>query len=223
MGEHAARPVDAGRHRAPAPGRRRAVPDCGHRHRPRGRLVRAAGAIAAATVVGVGSLSTYAFWTDAATVSSGTITSGTLNLSVDGDADATVAWPALTLTDMAPGESVAAELSVENVGTTPFTFSVTGTYGAQLQPHFQVRVVRAGTAGNVGPAYPRTGSCTGGTETFATASLPNGTEVVPTSPVIAAGGSTTVCVVASLPLAAANAARGQSGTLTLQISAVQQQ
>jgi predicted ribosomally synthesized peptide with SipW-like signal peptide len=186
--------------------------------------VRAAGAVAAATVVGVGSLGTYAFWTDAATVASGTLTSGTLDLEVDGSQGTpSYDWAALTLTDMAPGESVAAQLSVQNTGTTPFTFSATGTYGAGIQPYFHLRVVRGGTAGNSGAAYPRTGTCTGGTETFATAQLADGATVVPTSPVVAPGGSTTVCVVASLPLAAANAAQGATGTLTLQVSAVQQQ
>ena len=220
-------PPPPGRRKAPAPGRRKAAPTRGHRARhgqPRGRLVRAACALLAATVVGVGSLGTYAFWTDEATLASGTITSGTLNLRVDGNEGnpTPYSWTALSLTDMAPGESVAAQLSVQNTGTTPFTFTATGAFTAGIQPYFQLRVVRGGTAGNSGSAYPRTGSCTGGTETFATGTLANGATVVPTSPVVAAGGSTTLCVIASLPISAANAAQGASGTLTLNLSAVQQ-
>ncbi|WP_370249433.1 TasA family protein [Nocardioides sp.] len=207
-------------HRAP---RRR---DASHRapRRRRPPLLRAGGAVAAAAIVGVGSLGTYAYWTDAAAVTSGTLTSGTLDLKVEGQQGTPTAatWPALAITDLAPGESVAATLTLANAGTTPFTFSVTGTLTGTAQPYLQVRVVRAGTAANSGSTYPRTGSCSGGTETYALASLSAGATVVASSPALAAAASTTLCVIAALPSGTGNAAQGTSATLTLTAQATQQ-
>ncbi|VXB96467.1 TasA family protein [Nocardioides sp. AX2bis] len=176
----------------------------------------------------VTSIGTYAFWNDTATVAGATITSGTLDLKVN-DADNLPTWTPFSMTNMAPGESRAAVLTLRNTSPTPFTVAATGSAtGADLQPVMVVRVV-VGASATVDTSYPRTEACTGGTQVY-NAILPAGTpaQVLPAPPVVAPGvnngAPVDVCVQATLPNTPAvnqNALQGKTWVPTFVFTATQ--
>lgn len=153
----------------------------------------------------VTSLATYASWNDTASVAGTTITSGSLDLKVD-DLDTLPSWSPLSMTNLAPGESTAASLTVRNAGTTPFTLTATGSAsGADLLPVVNLTVVVGGTA-TTDDLYPRTETCNGGTQVYS-GTLAGAPTVLPASANLApttGGGTAQVCLVATLPSTAGN-------------------
>lgn len=185
--------------------------------------MRAAGALLAATVVGVGSLGTYAFWTDEATLASGTITSGTLDLSVNGATATTFTWTTLTMSDMAPGESKAAAVTLQNTGTTPFTLSATGRLSGAATLTVLTFTPTLGGSPTTDTVYPKQEACTGGTAGSPVVLTGTDQAFLPTTAVVPPGESRTLCVVALLPANADNSAQGKTTTATFTVSAVQAQ
>ncbi|WP_229051180.1 SipW-dependent-type signal peptide-containing protein [Aeromicrobium sp. Leaf350] len=148
-------------------------------------------------VAGFGATGTYAYWTDDATVGGGEFLTGTLDVKLSG-ADNNPAGFAteLTLTNMQPGQSKAAVVTVENVGTTDFVYSATGTSPGLLSDHLVYRVVPGGSVSGAGAAQ----TCTGGTETFSgLLDEVTPTPVIGTLRALAAGATESVCVEAKLP------------------------
>lgn len=181
-----------------------------HRRRRLGRgplvLLSATAALASVTTIG-----TYAAWNDAATVTGATISSGTLDLKVNGgsgDVDNIPTWTPLQLTNMAPGESIASVLTVKNSGTVPITLAMTATAAAndangnQLVDAARVRIFRGGAASLEDLVYPRVQTCSGTDQVFGGA---NGGQLgataapVVTGVALAPAGSTTFCVEVALP------------------------
>jgi predicted ribosomally synthesized peptide with SipW-like signal peptide len=72
--------------------------------------------------LGVGS--TFAFWTDDVVIQGTTLTSGTLDLNVNGGDPYSTST--LSMTVMVPGNSSAEVLNVNNVGTAPAKYTLTG-------------------------------------------------------------------------------------------------
>lgn len=178
-----------------------------------------------AALASVTSIGTYALWNDASTVAGATVTSGRLDLKANvgaGDVDNVASWTGLQLTDMAPGESKAATLTVRNSGTVPFAVAVTGSaVGAELAPVMTVRA-HSGAAGPADTTYPRTEACPG--TALAPATPLNGTQnVVPTAAAVTVqpGATSSLCLVATLPTAADNAVQGKSWTPTFTLTATQ--
>ncbi|HWJ10128.1 MAG TPA: SipW-dependent-type signal peptide-containing protein, partial [Nocardioides sp.] len=67
---------------------------------------------------------TFAFWTDDVQITGGTLTAATLDINVKGgDPQATTT---LAMSAMVPGSSSAEVLPVNNVGTAPAKYSMTG-------------------------------------------------------------------------------------------------
>ena len=64
----------------------------------------------------VGGFGTQAYWNDQATVTGATVTSGSLDLLVDGvqGNPSTYTWSSLSMTDMSPGESKAGTVTLSN-------------------------------------------------------------------------------------------------------------
>ena len=125
-------------------------------------------------VLGVGVTATLAAWTDTAAVESGSFTTGTLDLTVGETTAGQLDGPggswthsALTLSDMAPGESVARLLTVGNDGSIPLTFTgtvATSTAALSGTNGLEVTVVQRATGvANSGSAASadRAGTCTG--------------------------------------------------------------
>lgn len=169
-----------------------------------------------------GGLGTQAYWNDAATVSGATITSGSLDLLVDGvqGNPSTYAWSSLAMTNMAPGESKAGTVTLSNAGTTPFTVSATATASGNLDPHVTARVVLAGSA-TTDSTYPRQETCTGGTQTFNDTLGNTGKTVVSSTATMAAGTTLVVCVSLTLATNAPNSMQGKSYTPVFTLTATQ--
>lgn len=192
--------------------------------------------VALGMLLGVTQLGTMASWSDSATVNSGAITSGTLDLTV-GEAAAnqltgqggTWTHSSLAIAGMAPGESIAKLLTVGNGGSIPLTYNGTvATSNNALfnatTPGLQVTIYKgSSTATNANATAPnRSGTCDG------TVTSVNGTNVS-TTPIainaanitLAASASTTYCVVAKLAAGSPNAMQGQSTTLQFVFNASQ--
>ena len=170
----------------------------------------------------VGGLGTQAYWNDQATVTGQTVTSGSLDLLVDGEQGnpSTYPWASLSMTDMAPGESKAGTVTLSNGGTTPFTVSATATASGNLDPHVTARVVLAGSA-TTDSTYPRQETCTGGTQTFNDTLGNSGKTVISSTSTMAAGATLVVCVSLTLATNAPNSMQGKSYTPVFTFTATQ--
>ena len=170
----------------------------------------------------VGGLGTQAYWNDQATVTGTTVTSGSLDLLVDGQQGnpSTYTWTSLSMTDMAPGESKAGTVTLSNGGTTPFTVSATATASGNLDPHVTARVVLAGSA-TTDSTYPRQETCTGGTQTFNDTLGNSGKTVISSTSTMAAGATLAVCVSLTLATNAPNSMQGKSYTPVFTFTATQ--
>ncbi len=214
------------RHAAP---RRRSGGWFGH---GRTRALLALGVFAALAVT-----STSAYWTDTGTVTGGTITSGTLDLTagpVTGAENLGGTGPnnwnsgLLAITDLIPAESVAASFVVRNSGTAPLRFNATvhstnntltsGSVGLQIQ------VYDAGTASNTGTAAAgnRAGTCTGTLQLTTFVSTTESGNAFPADiPLTTTGATRSICLRAELNSAAPNGLQGRSTAVVLNLSAVQ--
>lgn len=159
----------------------------------------------------LGGLGTQAYWNDTATVAGDTVTSGSLDLLVDNQQGnpSTYIWTSLRMTDMAPGESKAATVTLSNAGTTPFTVSATATASGNLDPHVNAMVMTAGAATS-DLTYPRTETCQNGTQTFDQTLGNSGKTVIATTSTINPGGTLVVCVRLTLANNAPNSMQGKS-------------
>lgn len=170
----------------------------------------------------VGGLGTQAYWSDVETVSGATVTSGSLDLQVAGQDSYT--WTALSIANMAPGESLAEALTLTNAGTTPFTVSITGAASASLDALRQAMLVTVTRGGGVvagSAVYPRGEGCSG-TTTYGPAPVAiAGTPVLGPSDPVAPGGSLTICVRLLLDAAADNTTQGDDYTPSFTITASQ--
>jgi predicted ribosomally synthesized peptide with SipW-like signal peptide len=113
-------------------------------------------------LLGIGAVGTLAAWSDKATATSGTFATGTITLQLDNSK--TLGMPTLAATNLLPGESVAAMVTVQNKGTLPLTYMMAATTPAgspQVTAHLIVSAYSGGTAANATAAGLRTGSCTG--------------------------------------------------------------
>lgn len=199
-------------HRAATPRRRRTG---------RTRAILSLGAVAV-LATGMSVKGTFAFWTDAASANAGGFTSGTLDITVNGQLagqpnnGGTTTIASLTLGNMTPGESVAAAFPVKNEGTIPLVYTLTGTGsgGLAVANGLQYSVTFGATPSNTGTAAGgnRAGSC------GATASTDANTQLLTATPTtfatnrpLAVGATDTVCVVARLNTNAPNNLQGLSG------------
>ncbi|RZI84962.1 MAG: hypothetical protein EOO67_16280 [Microbacterium sp.] len=146
--------------------------------RTRSRTVRAL--LAVGVVLGFGATATTAYFTDDATLGTGPVSSGRLDLQVGPASDTllldgpggTWSFTVVQLADVFPGESVAMDLFIKNGGTTPLTFtgdawSTTNDLHTADGNGLLVSTTRGATAGNSTSATGyRTGTCTGGTENW---------------------------------------------------------
>lgn len=173
-----------------------------------------------AIVASLSSLGTYALWNDTATVTGGPITSGSLDVTVNGS-QSLQPWTAFTLDDTAPGESKAGVLTLRNAGTTPFTLTGTGVAGGTIDlTQYTVRVVVGGTA-NTDTSYPRTEVCSGGTQLFSNTLGTGPATVLPTTASITPNATLNLCVEAKLKTTAPNSAQGKTYAPTIDFLATQ--
>ena len=166
-----------------------------------------AGGIGLGLVAGGGAA--WAYWSDSASDAGRPLTSGRLDLTVDGQLagpggqGGTVAMPTLTLPTAWPGSSDAAQATVANAGDVPFTLTVTATPTGDLAADLTTTVRYGGT--DVGTA------CAGGTTTPPVL-YPSG-RGTPTS--------VTVCVSVTLTTTAPSSDQGLPGGVSVAYQGVQ--
>lgn len=192
-------------------------------------------------VLGFAAVGTTAYWADTATFTTGKIEAGSLDLQLGGRNPETgvVEWSAvgldedwsysvLQLDNVSPGESVAMELHIRNVGSTPLTFTGVGTSTTNdLNPYLTATTRVGATASNTGTreAVDRKGACTDGTATWWT-NYPLSTTSQPVTPnnapvSLAANAQMQVCMLAGLSADAPNAYQGRSTTIQVVLNAKQ--
>lgn len=209
-------------HRAPRESTRRTVP------------VRAL--LSLGIVLGLGTTGTLAYFSDEATVTAGSFTSGKLDLTLDqaSGGSATIgqngsyAKTALAIAGMIPGESVAADISVKNNAGVPFTYKASGKLDAgstfpTTAPVKLTFAVYPGTASNTGTqaAGNRVGTCTG-TALFAAAALTTtAQDVIASARTLASDASESICVKVALATDADNTYQDRTATATFVFRAAQ--
>ena len=191
----------------------------------RARALVSLGAVAA-LATGLSVQGTFAFWTDSATLSTGSFTAGSLDLTVNGQLTGLGGTTTVTGTGlgaMVPGESQSASFPVANAGSVPLTWVASGTAAGTGAGVWSFQLF-LGNAANTGTAAAgnRTGTCSG-TALAASSQVLGATSAAmsATARTLAAGASETVCLVATLPGAADNTAQTKSVTPSIVFDAKQ--
>ncbi|ABL83733.1 MULTISPECIES: hypothetical protein [unclassified Nocardioides] len=176
----------------------------------RDRVLAAAAALTAVLVL-AGSGVTSAGWTDATSIPGTSMSSGRLDLRVDGQ-DAVASYAPLDLPRLVPGQTAATVLTVGNQGNVAlgWTATTSGTNaGNGLLAALRLLVTDATSTD---------GTSCGGTALPGSAATAGGT-LVGTARTLAAGASEQVCVQVGLPAGAASALAGSASDLTIQVQA----
>lgn len=201
----------------------------------RTRAVLSLGAVAV-LATGMSVQGTFAFYSDTATATTGSFTSGTFDVTLDGalvgnGGERTISGSLLD--KMVPGESRAFAFTVANNGNVPLTYSLGGTGAGELNSAMQFSVYAGTTAaaGNGTTNGLRTGTCGGAlvgaadrTLSATTTATPFVTVAAP-RPLTAAGtgptAAETVCVIAKLNPAADTTVQGRTMTASFVLDAKQ--
>lgn len=119
------------------------------------RTGRVRAVLALGTVLGLGAMGTMAAWTDQSTATSGTFSTGTIDLKLGSptpvDTDPAEFTTTFKMSNMAPGDSKNATLMVTNVGSLRFGYSMQttatndGAAADQLGAAMQLRVYASQT------------------------------------------------------------------------------
>lgn len=170
-------------------------------------------------VLGLGTVGTLAYWTDSATLTSGTFQAGSLEIQVDGVENDPVGFSeAFKAANLAPGQSVAASSEIQNVGTLTANYHASATATGGLAPLLTYSVRAGGTVNTSGTA------CSGGQEVF-TGGIGTGTTVIANTAatlrtLLPQTGAESFCVTATLP-SGTTTGQGQSATVKFTITAKQ--
>lgn len=180
----------------------------------------------------LGATGTVAYWTDTGTITSGTVATGTLDLTagpstgsegLGGTGPNNYAHTALALSNMAPGESLAKNLVLRNSGSAALKFNLrirttsndlSGTNGLQVQ------VYDGATAGTVTGSVAegnRNQPCNGGTlvQTISASVTASGNVFVTDPRLPTTGATRNLCLRVSLPTGAPNSFQGKSTKVVL--------
>ncbi|MDT9592520.1 SipW-dependent-type signal peptide-containing protein [Nocardioides zeae] len=205
------------------------------RRAPSGWRVRALAALV--LLLALGSAGTLASWNDTATVQTGAIRSGSMDLQVAAVAspNGATTWSAvgtgagldatsITASGLAPGETVAFPLSFRNVGDPPLDYAATVRTGASwtyVGATISVRVGTGAATNSAAGTYPRTGTCSGPLQGTATTVTTTDTVVLAPRRLAGGGAVETLCVVVGMLGDATNANQGKTGTIRLDVTGTQ--
>ena len=168
--------------------------------------------LAVGTVVGLGAIGTSAAWTDQSTATSGQFATGSIDLKVGSPAvnnDPPAFTTGFALSNMKPSDTTQSTLQVNNTGTVPFIYTITGT-----ATNSGAGADQLGSAMSV-QIYPNS-TCTGGTVLNSPAKF---TFSATTARALAAGADETLCFKATLPATADTALQAQSSVATFTLTA----
>ncbi len=182
--------------------------------------------LAVGLVVGLGSLSTMASWSDDATLDPGPIQAGSLDLLINGNLagqGGSTTSPSMSLTSMVPGESVAVTVPVQKAsGSVGFTYTASATATGTLAPYLQWTVTAGSAATPATNANGiRTNTCSGTALSSNVTLSGTATNVIATARSLATVSSENICIRAELPSGTANAAQGLSATASFVFNATQ--
>jgi predicted ribosomally synthesized peptide with SipW-like signal peptide len=183
-------------------------------------------------VLGFGAVGTVAYWSDSATISGTTFSSGTLDLMVGGTTADQLAGPGgtwnhteLSISDMLPGEGVAKLVTIKNAGTTPLVYNgVISTDNTSLGSNLLATISKDGTASNTGTQAggDRTGTCTGGTSWATDLSLTTTPQTIaPAAITLQPNDTTSICFAIGLSASTGDAFQNKSTTVTMLFTAAQ--
>lgn len=171
-------------------------------------------------VFGFGSAGTFAYWTDQAVVSGITIKAGTLDLKVSKNSPENYLnnitdYTDLNITNMVPGNSVAAIVKVKNVGDVGFTYTAsTSVSNSTLANALDVKVT-AGSVSGSSPSATCSGSALSGTASKLDQAL------ITTSRTLAANAVDALCIQVTMPTTASTTLQGASTTVSYTFTATQ--
>lgn len=182
-------------------------------------------------------VSTMAYWTDTAVITSGPIESGTLDLTVGTTAADSVNLPGqggtyeysqLTIANLVPGESIARPFAVHNAGDVPFSYNgaistindnlVAAGSGLRVQIYVDGAPTNAGAeaTGN------RSGTCTGTVVSDqAVSTTTTAVTIHPTNQVLAVGATRVYCARILLHASSPTTMQGRSTALVIGLNATQ--
>lgn len=168
--------------------------------------------------LGIGSVGTFASWTDDATITGTSFTAGTLDLQVN-NADS-YATTTLGMTAMVPGNTSAEILTVKNNGTVPAKYTLTGGLAGANAADYNT----AGANGlllTIRLGGTKSGAtCTGGTALITDQPLTSTTTTTilakrPTGTLTPSGGNEILCFQVKLSDTAPSSLQGKAATATL--------
>ena len=166
-------------------------------------------------VVGVGATGTFAAWTDSATVSGTTISSGTIDLKVN-DLDSIIGYTGMSITGMLPGNSNAAVITVRNAGTAPLKYyldaSTSNADGKGLGAALTAKVTGDAATSGTSPSATCPGAALSGSRSSFGASL-LGSAASPR--LLGVGASETICIQGTLPSNASTSLQGATTNISL--------
>lgn len=171
-------------------------------------------------VLALGATGTWAYWTDSATVSGTTFSSGSVDIKVNnGDSDPS--FTTMNLSNMVPGNSAAGVITVKNGGLSPLTYSVdavaSNADGKGLGAAMVVKVTGDATRSGTSPTFTCAGTALANTGTTFAANLVQSS----TPRLLAAGAQETLCIQATLPTGASTSLQGASTNVTFTFNASQ--
>ncbi|WP_281291020.1 SipW-dependent-type signal peptide-containing protein [Nocardioides antri] len=180
----------------------------------------------------LGAVGTSASWTDTASLTTGPLTGGAMDLQLQtatagvgavglgtNHTEAEIAAPNLT-----PSESKAFAFTVRNVGNADFTYGATVTQTGTWTFTAGAITVQlfSGGAPSTDTTYPVQEACAGGTPiTTAVAVTSTNTVVIPTTRALVKNTNDSLCLVVAMATSADNTNQGKQGTLKLDFTANQ--
>ena len=161
---------------------------------------------------GIGSAGTFAHWTDEVTVTGVTFTAGTIDLKVNNQ-DTVTGYTTLNISNMVPGNSVAAVLAVKNSGTAPLKYTATSSAtngdSKNLRGNLTVKVTGDSSVTGSSPSATCSGSALSGTGSGLNGGL------VTTGRLLSSNASENLCIQVTLPSSAASSLQGATTDVTL--------
>ncbi len=166
---------------------------------------------------GIGSVSTFASWTDDVTVTGTTFTAGTLDLQVN-NADS-YATTTLSMTAMVPGTTSSEVLAVKNNGTVPAKYTLTGGLTGTNAADYNTAAANGLTLTIRLGGVKSGATCTGGTALVSDQPLTSTTTTTiltrrPAAALTAGGGTESLCFQVKLADTAPSSLQGKAATAT---------
>ncbi|OZC52117.1 hypothetical protein CH289_13115 [Rhodococcus sp. RS1C4] len=160
-------------------------------------------------VLGLGAVGTLAAWSDTSTATSGTFTTGTIDIKIGNpavDNNPPAFATALTNTAIAPGNTVTAPLLVRNSGTVPFNYTLS------------VAATNTGLGGLLESFVYGNSDCSGPAVSTVSGLFPSKPFPGVNRP-IPAGGTDQLCIRVTMPSTATAPATPATGTITYSLVA----